>query len=57
MGADELSPEAEHLIVVVMMDLTALGNVLEQQCVIEVSGKPLCAGMGRSQNYSGVFYG
>lgn len=56
-GADELSPEAQHLIVVVMMDLTALGNALEQQCVIEVAGKPLCASMEISQNDSGAFYG
>lgn len=47
MGADELSPGAEHLTAVVMMDLTALGNAVEKRCLKEMAGKPLCAGVGR----------
>lgn len=47
MGTDELSPGAEHLSVLVMMDLTALGKAGEKRCFIEMAGKPLCASMGR----------
>lgn len=50
MGADELSPGAECLSVLVMMDLTALGNAVEKQCLIEMAGKLFCASMGRKEN-------
>ena len=49
MGTDELSPGAEHLSVLVMMDLTALGKAGEKQCLIEMAGKPLCASVGRKE--------
>lgn len=50
MGADELSPGAEHPTVAVMMDLTALGNEVEKRCLREMAGKPLCASVVRKEN-------
>lgn len=43
----ELSPGPECLSFVVMMDLTALGNAVEKQCLIEMAGKPMYKIMGR----------
>lgn len=43
----ELNPGPECLSFVVMMDLTALGNAVEKQCLIEMAGKPMYKIMGR----------
>lgn len=43
----ELSPGAECLSFLVMMDLAALENTVEKQCLIEMAGKPMHAIMRR----------
>lgn len=50
MRADELSPGAQHLLVLVMVELTAFGNTVEKQCLIETAGKPLGANIGEKKS-------
>lgn len=49
MGADEISPGADCLTVVVMMDLSAPRNTVEEQCLTGMEGMPFCTSAGRKE--------
>lgn len=49
MGANEISPGADCLAVVVMMDLSAPRNTVEEQCLTGMEGTSFCTGTGRKE--------